>query len=181
MASEKTDAKPDLRADDPQVICRPMTLKDLPQVEALDRESFPTPWPEGTYFYELTRNPHALCWVAEVPSQDGNPLIAGAIVSWVVADEAHLATLAVKTEHRRLGIAQKLLTRSLLICHQRGATLAMLEVRESNLPAQSLYKKFGFEVVGRRKDYYKDRHEDAILMTLTRLDPVKLAALAEPG
>jgi ribosomal-protein-alanine N-acetyltransferase len=149
-----------------------MTLADLPQVEALDRAAFPTPWPENAFRYELTRNPHAICWVAEQAGQ-----LVGDIVVWLVVDEAHIATLAVQADLRQHGVGQKLLARALLLCYESGATSAMLEVRESNLAAQVLYRKFGFEEVGLRKGYYQDTHEDAILMTLAPLDPDCLARL----
>ncbi|MDY6872727.1 MAG: ribosomal protein S18-alanine N-acetyltransferase [Chloroflexota bacterium] len=157
-----------------QVNLRPMTLADLPQVEALDRQAFPTPWPENAFRYELTRNPHAICWVAE---QSGR--LVGDVVVWLVVDEAHIATLAVQGDLRQHGIGQKLLARALLLCHESGATSAMLEVRESNLAAQGLYDKFGFEQVGLRKGYYQDTHEDAILMTLAPLQPDRLARLEQ--
>lgn len=155
-----------------QVELRPMTLADLPQVEALDREAFPTPWPENAFRYELTRNPHAICWVAEQSAH-----LVGVIVVWLVLDEAHIATLAVQDDLRKRGIGQKLLARALLLCSESGATSAMLEVRESNRAAQSLYRKLGFEEVGLRKGYYQDTHEDAILMTLAALEPDSLARL----
>jgi ribosomal-protein-alanine N-acetyltransferase len=157
-----------------QVDLRPMTLADLPQVEALDRQAFPTPWPENAFRYELTRNPHAICWVAE---QSGH--LVGDVVVWLVVDEAHIATLAVQEDLKQHGIGQRLLAHALLLCHESGAISAMLEVRESNLAAQSLYHKFGFVDVGLRKGYYQDTHEDAILMTLTPLNPDRLARLEQ--
>lgn len=165
----------------PQVRLRPMTLADLSQVEALDQEAFPTPWPQDAFRYELTRNPHALCWVAEADTIEGSPLIVGSIVVWLIVDEIHISTLAVRQAFRQRRIAQRLLARVLLLCQSRGATLAMLEVRKSNLAAQRLYEKFGFKGVGVRRGYYQDAQEDALLMTLPVLDPEKLADLADAG
>lgn len=155
-----------------------MTVADLPQVEALDRDSFPTPWPAETFEYEVTRNPCAFCWVAEKHHPDTPAMIVGFIVIWLVVDEAHIATFAIQQDFRRKGIAQALLAATLLLCHQQGGRMAMLEVREGNLGAQMLYQKFGFEVVGSRKNYYQDSHEAAILMTLAPLNPEKLVALS---
>lgn len=171
----------DERTSGSLVILRPMTLADLPQVEALDKVCFPTPWPKDAFRYELTRNPHALCWVAEVQTSDGRQEIAGDIVVWLVVDEAHISTLAVHPGHRKQHVAQKLLAKVLLLCQEKGAAMAMLEVRQSNLAAQNLYQKFGFLVVGNRKGYYQDTKEDAILMTLPVLDDVELADLADAG
>lgn len=158
---------------------RPMTADDLPAVEALDRASFPTPWPKDAFRYELERNPHALCWVAERYLVDSaEAYLIGVIVVWLVVDEAHIATLAVSADERRHGIAQQLLAQTLLICYRNGAQRALLEVREHNLAAQELYHKFGFEVVGSRSDYYQDTHEKALLMTLHPLSKQGLRQLA---
>lgn len=164
-----------------QVVLRPMELADLPQVEALDRESFPTPWPENAFRYELTRNPHSICWVAELPPVGKLTRIIGSIVVWLVMDEAHIASLAVDRAFRQRGIGCQLMAQALLLCLEGGARLAMLEVRAGNLAAQKLYQKFGFTAVGIRKGYYQDTHEDAILMTLSSLDYEKLVRMAQPG
>lgn len=165
-------------AGDTQVVLRPMTLSDLPKVEALDRESFLTPWPENAFRYELTHNPHSICWVAELVTSGYEPILVGSIVIWLVVDEAHIATLAVSDVFRRHGVARKLLAQTLALAYESGARQALLEVRQSNTAAQGLYAQFGFEDVGTRREYYHDTHEDAILMTLPALDPDKLAALS---
>jgi [ribosomal protein S18]-alanine N-acetyltransferase len=164
-----------------QVHLRPMTLADLNQVELIDRVSFPTPWPRDAFHYELKRNRSSICWVAECANPEGGLFLVGSIVVWLVMDEAHVATLAIKPGFRQRGVAQVLLASSLLESLKWGATRAMLEVRAGNQAAQNLYRKFGFEAVGLRQDYYKDTHEDAILMTLEQLDEEKLAQLADHG
>lgn len=166
------------RPDPLQINLRPMTLADLNQVETIDAASFPTPWPRDAFLYELKRNRGSLAWVGEWINPDGEAEVVASIVIWLVLDEAHIATLAVKPGYRQRGIANKLLAKSLIECAKRGAQQATLEVRTSNQAAQKLYQKFGFEVVGMRKNYYKDTHEDAVLMTSAPLDEEKLAALA---
>ncbi|MBG0786760.1 MAG: ribosomal protein S18-alanine N-acetyltransferase [Anaerolineaceae bacterium] len=161
-----------------QVILRPMTLSDLQEVEALDRDSFPTPWPLDAFRYELTSNPHSICWVAELTTTGLAPILVGSIVVWLVVDEAHVATLAVNEAFRRHGVARQLLAQALGLAYESGARQAMLEVRASNKAAQNLYAQFGFEPVGLRKAYYHDTHEDAILMTLAELNPDRLAELS---
>jgi len=141
-----------------------MTLKDLSTVMELDQLSFTLPWPERSFHFELTDNPAARCWVYEL---DGK--IVGMIVAWLLVDEAHIATIATHPEYRRQGIAQKLLTYALRYLSKEGAVSSFLEVRESNIAAQEMYRKFGYETVGRRRRYYKDNNEDAILMTLEHL------------
>ena len=151
---------------------RRMTAEDVPAVAEVDRLSFSLPWPERSFRFEVTNNPNSRCWVAE---SDGR--ITGALVAWLLVDELHIATLATHPDFRRQGIAQALLTRVLKLAAQEGALSSFLEVRASNEAAQGLYRKFGYEEVGRRPRYYKDNNEDAILMTLEKLNVEKLEGL----
>ncbi len=146
------------------MVIRRMTLDDLPSVIELDTLSFSLPWPERSFRFELTDNPASRCWVVEL---DGK--VVGMIVAWLLVDEAHIATIATHPDHRRQGIARNLLTYALRYMSKEGAVSSLLEVRESNTAAQEMYRKFGYEAVGRRKRYYKDTNEDAILMTLNGL------------
>jgi len=148
---------------------RPMMLADLQQVYDLDRLSFSLPWPPKAFEYELLENPHSLLWVAESESETGSKIIVGAIVIWLILDEAHIATLAVHPEYRSQGIGRQLLVVALIEASSSGAVTATLEVRANNLAAQSLYHQLQFDTVGRRPKYYKDNLEDAILMTLHHL------------
>ena len=143
---------------------RKMTLEDVPVVVALDQISFSLPWPERSFRFELTDNPASRCWVAEM---DGR--IVGMIVGWMLVDEMHIATIATHPDYRRQGIGSKLLIHILLKSMDEGARSSFLEVRESNIAAQEMYLKFGYEKMGRRKRYYRDNDEDAILMYLKSL------------
>ena len=140
---------------------RRMTIDDLAQVVAIDKASFSLPWPERSFRFEISDNSASRAWVAE---EDGK--VVGAIVAWLLVDEAHIATIATHPDFRRQGIASKLLSHALRMMMNEGALTSVLEVRESNLAAQEMYRKFGFEESGRRPRYYKDNSEDAILMTL---------------
>lgn len=140
---------------------RRMTIDDLAQVVAIDKASFSLPWPERSFRFEISDNSASRAWVAE---EDGK--VVGAIVAWLLVDEAHIATIATHPDFRRRGIASKLLSHALRMMMNEGALTSVLEVRESNLAAQEMYRKFGFEETGRRPRYYKDNSEDAILMTL---------------
>lgn len=164
-----------------RTILRPMSLADIDQVETIDRLSFQTPWPRDAFLYEINRNPNTLCWVAELVPPGEAPIIVATAVIWLIVDEAHLGTLAVRPGFRQQGLARQLLATALLSAAHLGATHALLEVRSSNQAAQNLYLKFGFEVVGTRKGYYQDTQEDAVLMTLAALDTEKLAVLADGG
>jgi ribosomal-protein-alanine N-acetyltransferase len=156
-----------------------MTLLDVPQVHAIDVQSFNLPWPERSYIFELTQNPNSILWVAEaLPGQaDLPPRIIGMIVIWFVVDEAHVATLAIHPDFRGQGYSKVLLALGLQASIQRGAVESTLEVRASNRSAQTLYQKFGYQVVGQRPHYYKDNNEDAILMTVKDLGQAYLGWL----
>lgn len=149
---------------------RAMRSDDLEQVAAIDQMSFSMPWPISSYRYELFENPLSLLWVAEVARDGEQPRVAGMVVVWMIMDEAHIATLAVHPEARNQGIARHLLQVALDEAILRGMRSATLEVRASNLTAQRLYGRFGFQVVGRRPHYYRDNDEDALIMTVSGLD-----------
>jgi ribosomal-protein-alanine N-acetyltransferase len=145
---------------------RPMRLEDIDAVIQIDRLSFSLPWPASAFRYELVDNPTSLLWVAEVDTPEGGRCVVGAVVVWMILDEAHIATLAVHPDYRRQGISRRLLATVLRQAIERGADLATLEVRANNLAAQALYKQFRFEIVGRRPRYYQDNFEDALIMTV---------------
>ena len=144
---------------------RRMRLEDVPAVVELDKLSFSLPWPERSFRYELTDNPASRCWVVEL---DGK--IVAMLVAWLLVDEAHIATVATHPDHRQQGIAKKLLAHALRYMLNEGAVSSFLEVREGNVAAQEMYRQFGYKVSGRRKRYYKDNDEDAILMALEGLN-----------
>ncbi len=157
---------------------RPMSLDDVECVHEIDTLSFSLPWSERSYRFELMENHSSLPMVAEVVRADGKPCLAGMLVIWVILDEAHIATIATHPDFRGFGIGRRLLANGLLAAYECGARLAYLEVRRFNTVAQNLYEKFGFKVVGDRPHYYKDNNEDALLMTLDRLQPEGLKELA---
>jgi ribosomal-protein-alanine N-acetyltransferase len=157
-----------------------MRLEDLGQVMNIDRTSFSLPWPESAYRYEL-KNPKSLLWITEIGTPDSTPLIVGMIVIWLILEEGHIATLAVHSEYRNQGIAQELLSVALKAAIRRGIQKATLEVRAQNLPAQQLYQRFGFEIVGHRVRYYRDNNEDALIMTASGLDDTYLQWLEGMG
>ncbi|MBM4423097.1 MAG: ribosomal-protein-alanine N-acetyltransferase [Chloroflexi bacterium] len=149
----------------------PMTLADVPQVAAIDRLSFALPWSELSYSKELTENANAHFFVAVETEEGGQWLgrasrnVIGFCGYWFIVDEAHISTIAVHPQWRGRGVGELLLTAMLRHALAQGAVMATLEVRESNAAARGLYRKYGFEVVGQRKHYYRDNGEDAILMT----------------
>lgn len=148
------------------VIVRQMVLSDIPSVVAIDKQSFSLPWPETSYRYELQGNTASRSFVAEAGEQE----VVAMIVSWLILDELHIATIATSPTHRRRGIGSQILIAALKDAQAAGARRAFLEVRAGNEAAQAMYRKFGFVSAGRRPAYYRDNGEDAILMTLEPLE-----------
>ena len=146
-----------------------MILDDIPRVHAIDAASFTIPWPEKSFHYELTQNTKSMALVAEVSSNNVQPLVIGMSIVWIIINEAHIATIAIHPDYRGNGFGKRLLAETLCQSIQRGANMATLEVREGNRLAQQLYSQFGFTIVGRRVHYYKDNNEDAVLMTLREM------------
>jgi ribosomal-protein-alanine N-acetyltransferase len=183
-----------------------MNAGDIAQVMDIERQSFPSMWPQTAYRREL-QNKVARYFVIterrdEPPAADaaspgiwgalrrivgseyeraGDPVL-GFIGVWLLVGEAHIVTVAVREEYRRLGIGERLLIAVIETALQYDQEVLTLEVRKSNEAAQLLYQKYGFERVGLRKRYYTDNHEDAVLMTtpdinsggfMTRFDALK--------
>ena len=163
------------------LVIRPMQASDLEQVLVIDQASFTLPWPASAYRFEMYENPNSQLWVAETQSADGSSLVIGMSVVWLILEEAHIATIAVRPQYRGQGIAQYLMKASLAGAIRQGCTQATLEVREGNLPAQRLYSRFGFQLAGIRPRYYRDNNEDAWIMTATNLDAGYLAWLEGEG
>jgi len=92
------------------------------------------------------------------------PAIAGFFAGWIVEDELHINNLATHPDYRRIGVARSLLEAVLDESGYRGVSFVILEVRASNEAAQALYKKLGFKLIGRRRDYYRVPIEDALVM-----------------
>lgn len=137
----------------------PMDRSTVPDVAAIERECFSQPWSENMLAEELY-NDNASFIVAV--ADDGTVLGYAGLT--VVLDEGYINNIAVKSQYRRMGVADALLGTFIHFAEDHLAFLT-LEVRASNDKAISLYTKNGFVREGRRKDYYKDPKEDAIIMT----------------
>jgi len=139
-----------------------MGRDDLPEILAIERESFTSPWTVGMFIKELESS-HSVCLTARI-NINGKSVIGAYIIFWLVADEAHLHNLAVKKEYRRQRIAYGLMEVMKEIAVKNEITVQTLEVRKSNIEAIKLYQKCGFVVEGIRPLYYADTHEDALIM-----------------
>lgn len=139
---------------------RSMTKEDIDGVLEVEHESFSVPW-SRQLFLDEAENSHTVYFVC----CDGKKITAYGGM-WHVLNEGQITNIAVKPEYRRFGIASALLEHLKKSAKELGITLMELEVREGNQAAIGLYKKQGFETVGRRRRYYTNPTEDAILMNL---------------
>jgi [ribosomal protein S18]-alanine N-acetyltransferase len=155
---------------------RYMRVEDVPIVAALDKQSFANPWSERSYQFEVVENQAAHMVVLEAPTLGGVIGFAGA---WVIETEVHISTFAVSPDQRGRGYGEAILAGLLARAMALGATYAVLEVRVSNVSALGLYGKYEFEVVHRRKNYYRDNNEDAFVMGIEALNDAYRARFDE--
>jgi [ribosomal protein S18]-alanine N-acetyltransferase len=144
----------------PDLEIRRLAYADLPQVIAIERRAFPTPWSLAMFVLELSK-PSGICLAA---------LLDERIVAYLVCSRYdtvwHLMNIAVDDRLRRQGIASSMLDRLFELADKPNAQYT-LEVRTSNDAAIRLYEQFGFRASGRRRAYYHDNREDALIMWRT--------------
>jgi ribosomal-protein-alanine N-acetyltransferase len=184
----------------------PIRLEDIDEIMAIERVAFAgAPWSASAYRYELTRNdtahylllrrPHAPLhpaatarrsrWTrlirkpAPAPKPAPLPPILAYGGFWFTDEEAHISTIATAPDQRGKGLGELLLAALLDRAMTLGARYATLEVRHSNVVAQNLYRKYQFHDQGRRRRYYSDNGEDALLMTAGPLDAQEFQAQFE--
>jgi ribosomal-protein-alanine N-acetyltransferase len=138
-----------------------MSVEDIQGVLVIENASFPTPWSESAFRYELLENPYASLFVAK--TRDAAVIIAFAC-AWIVDQEMKINNIAVHPDSRSRGVGTRFLRFLLQYAASQGCREVTLEVRPSNEVALHLYHGAGFVPVGRRKQYYTDTHEDAIVM-----------------
>ncbi len=136
---------------------RPLAYADLPQVIAIERRAFTTPWSLAMFVLELSK-PSGICLAA---LRDGR--IVGYLVCSRYVDDWHVMNVAVDPNLLRQGIASTLLDHLFAQADGPGEQYT-LEVRPSNTPAIGLYERFGFYTAGKRRGYYHDNREDALIM-----------------
>jgi [ribosomal protein S18]-alanine N-acetyltransferase len=176
-----------------------MTAEDVPEVMAIERDSFMTPWPSSAYRRELNENKNAHYLVLRrtprppravgrdsfgqserrgfwsgflpmhrsreiAPAPPDQQTLAGYAGLWLMIDEAHVTTIAVRPQFRGRGLGELMLVALTEIAIDINARWLTLEVRVSNEVAQALYRKYGFKPAGVRQRYYSDNHEDALIM-----------------
>jgi ribosomal-protein-alanine N-acetyltransferase len=172
-----------------------MELEDIPQVLEVDRESYSLPWPASAYRREILHNRNAryivlreavegeelapapeprprlpfpfLRWPLKTGDAHGNRhgRLLGYAGMWLMVDEAHITTIAIRSEWRGRGLGELLLVSLIEEASDEGVRRVTLEVRVSNETAQNLYRKYGFKREGMRPRYYSDNNEDAYIMS----------------
>lgn len=140
-------------------LIRDMTLEDIEEVVKIEHLSFKTPWTYEAFLSEITRNK-----VAKYRVIEGDKRVVGYYGLWLLYGEGHITNIAVHPEFRGIGLGNMLLEDIINISRENKIHALTLEVRVSNTVAINLYKKYGFIEVARRKGYYSDTGEDAIIM-----------------
>lgn len=163
-----TEARSDVR--DLRIV--PMRRRHVRGVIRIENVVYSQPWSPALYLSELRLPSSRAYFLARVGRST-----AGYGGLMFVLDEAHVTTLAVDPRWQRKHIGTQLLVAMAREAIGRGSTGLTLEVRESNRPAHDLYRKFGFEVAGRRKGYYPDTNEDALVMWAYGIDDPSYATL----
>jgi len=151
-------------SDRPRLEIRRLAYSDLPQVIAIERRSFPTPWSLAMFVLELSK-PSGVC-LAAVLGSAGEKRLLGYLVCSQYETVWHVMSVAVAPEYRRRGVAAALLGELYLRVGDEQARFT-LEVRRSNTAAICLYEREGFRAAGLRRRYYQDNGEDALVMWRT--------------
>lgn len=177
-----------------------MTLDDIPEVVAVDRRCFTSPWPASAYRREVTHpdknlyvvlrrvgegplatpEPKGFSLTSVLPfHRESQPANASPVIGyaglWLITDEAHVTTIGVLPEFRGKHLGELLLVRLIEHALEHGSHWVTLEARVSNQVAQALYRKYTFKDAGYRRRYYSDDGEDAVVMWTDRIDTPEFA------
>lgn len=135
-----------------------MKEQDLAEVLRIEKESFSDPWTRESFLEDINKN-----FTYPAVARMGGSLV-GYTCLWKIEDELQIANIAVDKEYRKRGIAQRIMEWIFEQAREQNCKNVTLDVRVSNSVALTLYRKFGFEQIGRRKNYYRYPVEDAIIM-----------------
>ena len=143
-----------------------MTREDLPEILAIERACFPVPWSRECFLSEVDNIARSHPRVIRRHGRDAGPRAVGYACLWQVHDEIWINNFAVHASYRRRGLGTRLLRETLSLARRLGCVQVLLEVRPSNEEAIRLYESEGFREIGRRRRYYTDNNEDALLMAV---------------
>lgn len=139
----------------------------ISEIAALESDIFPDPWSEKS-IRDTLENPQARIWSIisrQAPEHAGKPQLLGYVIFYYVLDEGEIARIATSPQHRRQGLAVRLLEKMRAFSYEQNITRWLLDVRISNETAIHFYKAAGFAKDGVRKNFYANPPEDAILMS----------------
>lgn len=140
---------------------RPMAQNDLDKVLEIEKQSFVNPVSKNKLIKEISYNHLARYYIMLL-----DDIIIGYFGMWIISDEGHILNIAIDPKYRGKGYGNDLIIELIKIAKKNLVNKLTLEVRETNDPAKNLYKKYNFKVLGRRKDYYREPTEDALIMWL---------------
>lgn len=156
------------------VIIDALQLSDLDEIMVIEPAAYGSHhWSRQSFINELT-NPSGNYFAARHPE---NGSLVGYSGYWLIGDEAHVTTLAVHPNYRRLRIGERLLINNIIEARKAKANWLTLEVRVSNQAAQKLYFKYAFRRLGVRRRYYQDNSEDALVLWTDRLTDPQFVSL----
>jgi ribosomal-protein-alanine N-acetyltransferase len=154
---------PDLIEGAERFFIRRMREDDLAAVREIERRSFSNPWSDNTFRGEIQNT--SVSFPMVVVRRPGEEVV-GYIVYWRIRDDVQVNNVAVDPGCRGLGLGEAMVRYVIARSREAAATFITLEVRQSNTPALTLYRKLGFEIMGTRKNYYTKPDEDAYVMAL---------------
>ena len=140
------------------MIITKMNESHVPQIAELEKLCFNDPWSENSIGSEL--NNDLSLWLVALEEDK----VVGYVGSQTVLDGSDMMNIAVSPNNRRMGIAEKLIEELVCLLKERKSRCLILEVRASNVPAINLYTKLGFQEIGRRRNYYRNPKEDALIL-----------------
>lgn len=138
---------------------RLMKEDDLERIMKIEQVSFPTPWSPHAFLTELKENEYARYFCLEKDEQ-----VIGYMGLWFILEEGHITNVAIAREFRGQRFGEFLMRSVMEKMRSEGMERMTLEVRTSNFTAQRLYERLGFVLAGKRKGYYSDNQEDALIM-----------------
>jgi ribosomal-protein-alanine N-acetyltransferase len=151
--------------DQLHIVIEPAKTEDIDRIAAIENRSYTSPWSRKILLNEIDGESSSYVYVARLQNGLGEPeKIIGYNFFWLVSDEVHILNIAVDPDYRGYGCGKHLMDFAINLGLERGATSVLLEVRVSNMVAQQLYSRLGFQRIGIRKKYYTESKEDAYVM-----------------
>ena len=152
------------------MLIREMTMQDVPAVAEIENQCFSLPWSEQSLRDSVTREDTMFLVCEENSAKEDETLatgITGYIGMYLSFEEGDITNVAVAPQWRQKGYGEALVSKAIALAKEKQLEMILLEVRYSNAPAISLYKKMGFEEIGIRKKFYEHPVEDALIMKCT--------------